>query len=265
MQLSKQGNQTVLLYFSTLIGTLLGVVSSVINTRFLDPINYGDVRYVQNIISFLASILLFGYFWSGSRMLALSNSEEKNRRIRGMMVIILIIASGVLLLCTLLFGFGYYGWNKTVGYLFLISSPVCFNLLLLNYINTTAQGDNHIGRLSAARILPTLIYIVLSYWIFNKYGANSTSMILLQWGSATLILFIIVISTKPSFSKVKPIFRELIKENKKYGIHLYYGSLAMVTTNYFAGVTLGIFNNDNVNVGFYTLALSVTTPLQMLP
>ena len=39
----------------------------------------------------------------------------------------------------------------------------------------------------------------------------------------------------------------------------------MVATNYIAGVTLGWFNDDNTNVGFYTLALSFAQPLSYLP
>lgn len=39
----------------------------------------------------------------------------------------------------------------------------------------------------------------------------------------------------------------------------------MVATNYIAGISLGYFNADNSEVGFYTLALTVTMPLQMLP
>ena len=39
----------------------------------------------------------------------------------------------------------------------------------------------------------------------------------------------------------------------------------MVATNYLAGLMLGVFNDDNVNVGYYTLALTLTTPLSYLP
>ena len=66
MKFTKQTKQVVILYASTLSGVLLGVVASIINTRFLSPADYGDVRYVQNIINFIASLLLFGYFLSGS-------------------------------------------------------------------------------------------------------------------------------------------------------------------------------------------------------
>ena len=39
----------------------------------------------------------------------------------------------------------------------------------------------------------------------------------------------------------------------------------MVATNYLAGISLGYFNEDNSEVGFYTLALTVTAPLAALP
>ena len=38
-----------------------------------------------------------------------------------------------------------------------------------------------------------------------------------------------------------------------------------VSTSYIAGITLGSFCSNNANVGFYTLALTIATPLSMLP
>ena len=100
LNITKGKKQVVVLYASTVLGVLVGIVNSIINTRFLEPTDYGDVRYVQNIINFIASLLLFGYFWSGSRLLALSKSEEYSRRIRGCLFVILGIATLVLIIST---------------------------------------------------------------------------------------------------------------------------------------------------------------------
>ena len=261
---SKQQKQAVVLYVSTLLGVLLGIFSSIINTRFLDPGDYGDVRYVQNILNFIASLLLFGYFLSGSRLLALSDKEDYSRRIRGAMCVILGIASAVLIVACALCG--VFHTNKPdVAFLFYISLPVCLYPLLLNYVNTTAQGANHIGRLSNARLLPSLVYVPVAYLVYKYWGASSERMVLLQWGIYSFILFIIIISARTSFKDLKPIFASLNDENRNYGIQLYIGSLVMVATNYIAGITLGYFNEDNTEVGFYTLALTVTGPLSTLP
>lgn len=262
---SKQKQQVVLLYFTTMVGVVLGVLASVINTRFLSPADYGDVRYVQNIINFIASLLLFGYFLSGSRMLALSKDEYRSRTIRGVMLVILIIACVVLALSILVCYAIHVNTNEHLSWLFIVSLPVCFFPLLLNYINTVFQGDNYIGRISIARLLPPLIYVCLAYLIYSRFGASSEKMILLQWGVYTVILFAIIFSAHFKIANVKTIFREVNKENKQYGFQLYIGSLVMVATNYIAGITLGMFNQDNSEVGFYTLALTVTSPLATLP
>lgn len=265
MLLSKSKKQVILLYGATLTGTLLGVVSSIINTRFLDTGDYGDVRYVQNILNFIASLLLFGYFLSGSRLLALSSNESRSRRIRGCMVAILIVASTVLVISCFVLYFIHKKDNPIVAHLFLVSAPVCLYPLFHNYINTTAQGDNHIVRLSLSRFLPAVLYIPVAYFFYTYFGATSTRMILLQWGFYTAILFVIILSTRPLFKDLRPIMKELNKENRDYGLQLYIGSLVMVATNYIAGITIGIFNGDNSEVGFYTLALTVTSPLATLP
>ena len=74
--LSKHNIQALYLYISTLLGSLLGFVTSVVNTNFLSESDYGDVRYVQNLISLFSCVLLFGFFLSGNRLLAVSQSES---------------------------------------------------------------------------------------------------------------------------------------------------------------------------------------------
>ena len=264
MHISKSTRQTFILYASTLLGVAFGVVASVINTRFMSPTDYGDVRYVQNILQFASSLLLFGYFLSGSRLLALSENEDESRKIRGCMVLILAVTAIIMFLITAGCAVAHYN-RPIIAKLFVVSLPVCVYPILLNYINTTAQGDNHIGRLSAARLVPSLLYIPLAYLIYSVYGATSTRMILIQWGLYTIVLLALTISTKPIFKDIKRIFHNLSAENRDYGFQLYIGSLVMVATNYLAGISLGVFNSDNTEVGFYTLALTVTGPLAMLP
>ena len=169
---------------------------------------------------------------------------------------------GVLVLC--------YGWHCIFkqsfnASLFLIAIPVCSQPLLLNYINTTCQGDNQIGRLSMARVLPALFYVVCAWLIYNAVHVSSELMILLQWGVAVVVLSAIIYSTNPSFKNKSTYKKALVKENKEYGIQLYWGSLAMVATQYISGIMLGLYNEDNRYVALYTLALTVSMPLSMLP
>lgn len=253
-----------MLYGSTLAGVLMGVLASIVNTRFLVPAEYGDVRYVQNIINFLATFLIFGYFLSGARLMAISDDRRHVARIKGMMVLILSVACLVLSMAMPVCYF-LHTEKTAVAVLFLASMPVCFYPLFLNYIDQTAQGDNQITHLSLARLLPFLLYVPCGYVVYSQFGATPMRMVFLQWGLYSLIYIFIIIATKPSFHNLRPIWQALNEENRRYGLQLYIGSLVMVSTNYLAGISLGYFNSDNSEVGFYTLALTVTTPLSALP
>lgn len=245
---------------------LFGIINSAVNTNYLSPELYGNVRYVQNIINFFSSILLLGFFVSGSRLLALSEDENKSRQIRGGMVFILSITQIILMIIMGVFAICAYGNHDSVmGCLYVGAIPTCGNVILLNYINTTAQGDNHINRISLARILPPIVYLILAFPIYHYFGATSLLMLILFNGSAVLILGAIIISTHPKFNDLRTSLRILADENKKYGFHVYLGSIAGVSTSYVAGITLGQFCDNNVNVGYFTLALSLATPLSLLP
>jgi len=266
MLLTKHNKQVVVLFSSSIIGLLFGILSSVINTRALDPTLYGDVRYVQNIIQFVSSLLLFGYFVSGSRLLAVSKDEGYSRSIRGVMCAILggsILFTMVVMFILAIFSFTAETANLTS--LYLVSIPVCGNVLMLNYINTISQGDNHIGRISVARLLPTALYCAVAYFIYKHFTVTPVLMLLLFNGIAVITLGATILSTRPSFKNLKESFHILNEENKAYGWNVYIGSLVNVSTGYISGITLGWFCDTNIEVGFFTLAYTLAAPLIMLP
>lgn len=266
MIINKNSKQAIVLYISTLSGVLIGMLVSILNTRNLAPAEYGDVRYVNNIIQMLSGIFLFGYFVTGSRLLAIAKSKEEAAQIKGGLVTILGLTVALMMLCMVACGLiHHYILHRDFAWLFYITIPVCGSVLLLNYMNTTAQGDNSIYSIAAARLLPSAIYLGVAYLVYSHFGASSWLMLVLQNGIALIVLSTIILYNNPSFKNLKQTFKALREENKSYGLQVYYGSLASVSVQYIAGITLGIFAADNANVGFYSLALTVTGPLALLP
>lgn len=263
---TKERKQVLLLYLTSLVGVFLGVGVSVLNTRSLSVFDYGDVRYVNNIISFIGSLLLFGYFVSGSRLLALSPNKEVSRKIYGALTIVLLCAICLNVVAMFFCYLVHLEWfNHNVAYLFLLSMPVCAAPLLLSFVNTSFQGDNRIGSIALARLLPSLLYLVVGSMIYSMYGTSASIMLLLQNGIAVIVYVILIVLIKPNFHGIRKSLYGLQEENKRYGFPVYIGSVAAVSLNYLAGITLGVFNSNNALVGFYTLALTVTSPLAMLP
>lgn len=263
---NKKAQQASLLYISTIVGVIIGMGVSVLNTRALPPTEYGDVRYVNNIISFFAGLLLVGYFVSGGRLLAIAKSRQEAAQIKGGIIFILTVVAIILVILTTICGLIHqFILHKDYAYLFYSALPVCISPLLLNFINTTSQGDNSIGMIALARVLPSLFYVVIAWFIYNYWGATPQRMLWLHNGIAMLILGILIWINKPSFKNLRNSLRCLNNENKNYGLHVYYGSIVAVSIPYIAGVTLGFFATNNANVAFYTLALTITAPLAMAP
>lgn len=267
MKITKTKKQVTVLYASSMVGILVGVLVSILNTRNLPPSEYGDVRYVNNLISFFSGLLLFGYFISGSRLLALAKTKQETREIKGVLVTILGITNIILMIIVFICGLSHhFALHKDFYYMFYLTLPFCGGVsLLLNYVNTSSQGDNSIYTIACARLLPSLTYLIIASVIFDNFGATRERMLLIHNGIFFLVLGIIIFLNKPSFKNLKTTFKKLHEENKKYGLQVYYGSLANVSVAYIAGITLGLLNKDNTNVGFYTLALSISGPLHMLP
>lgn len=266
-QLRGHSGQVVILYAATVAGMLFGLLNSVINTRALSTQDYGDFRYVLNIIQFVSSVLLFGYFTSGCRLLALSRGERESRRIRGILCVILGISIIiVMVVLAVLYSISSAGGDtKSISSLYLAAIPVCGNVLLLNYINTVAQGDNQIVRIAIARLVPGAVYAAVAFVLFKCMEATPVRMLLLFNGIPVIVLTAVILSTRPSFKSLGESFRVLNDENRSYGFNVYLGSLANVSTAYISGITLGLFCSDNVNVGFYNLAVTLAMPLTMLP
>lgn len=257
--------QVFVLYSSTIIGLFLGVISSVINTHALLPKDYGDYQFVQNIIAFISGLLLLGYFVSGSRLLAISKDELFSRKLRGVLILILILTNVILMISLMFFYLYSVVTSSSLTFLYLYSIPLCGNIIMASYINTVSQGDNQINRIALARVIPIVLYIILAVPIYHCFKATPELMLFLYNGSAILVLFFVIYSTKPLFKDIISTFKVLHNENKLYGFNVYIGSVFGVSTQYVAGITLGMFGQDNANVGFYTLALTMASPLALLP
>lgn len=266
MKLTKSKLQVLYLYVSTLVGVILGVFISIINTRYLDPVEYGDVHYVQNIINFFSGLMLFGYFVSGCRLLAIAKNKKEANEIKGAMTVILGLTVVVMMVIMAICGVVHsFILHKPFSHLFYYIIPFSGYALCLNYINTSSQGDNSIGMIALARLLPSVVYLAAIAIVFNTFGATSILALLLNTGISFIILTILILHNHPSFHNFKESWKKLQEENKKYGFHVYLGSISNVSVQYVAGVTLGLFAVNNVNVGYYSLALTATGPLMMLP
>jgi O-antigen/teichoic acid export membrane protein len=253
------------LYVSMILGMILGVGISVVNTRFLGPKQYGGLKLLQSIFSFGTTLLTLGLFVSGKRLLALrKNSRIKNELI-GALIILAFVISAVLIIA--LFAFSFFEGNlfhDNFGRIIRIFSPLLFVFPLQYALLNIMQGDNQIYKLSVFRVSPKVFYLLAAI-AFNYFvPLTLTAALGMQMVILLFIVGITAVRMKPKFTHVKKNIILVWEENKTFGFQVYLGIIAGVASAQLGNISVGYFI-DSKSVGFFSLALAITAPLAIIP
>ena len=165
--------QVAFLYSSMIVGLFVSFGNSIINTRFLDPEQYGDLSYLMHLFNFVVSFLTLGVFASGSRLLAKNENKDRTQNLIG----ILFIYSGIISVF-MIAGFYFYSfyhneiYNNNLGHLIQLFSPLLFIFPFKLCLEAILIGSNNIYKLSIFRILPKITYLLVAlllntFWFFS--------------------------------------------------------------------------------------------------
>jgi len=258
--------KAIVMYGASFLSVALGFLISILNTRILGPEKFGDFKYIETVVRLVASLVSVGFFLSLARLIALNNDSVKEKKYLGLFVVVLSIISSIGIL--LVFIYSYIEplyFDKTFGStfrtLFFLLPAITAHMALIEAL----KGLNKIYTLALLSILPTATYAIIIYYLSQVIEVNIELVLLLYYGLLLLNNLFIIYKLKPSFKYGKELIQELHKENKFNGRPIYYGSLAGVATANMAGISISYFLNDNKQVGFFMLALTVCSPLLIIP
>lgn len=261
---TKRTKQVSALYTSMVFSIIIGVVISVVNTRLLGPQQYGDYKFLQNLFMFFTTCLTLGIFVSGSRLLA----QKKNESIKHQLVgNLLLLAAGIsVVMITGLFIFSFFEeqvFNNQLGRTIRIFSPLLFVFPFQLCLQNIMQGDNRIYTLSVFQIAPRILYIGGAI-AFNYFVPLSlTSALAIQLLTFSVVIIVMIVLFRPKFGNLKENISIIWQENRTYGFHVYIGFLTGVASSQLGGLAIGYFI-DNIYVGFFFLALTISMPLGMV-
>jgi len=262
--------QVLTLFSVNIISIPIGIVTSVVLSRYLGPNGFGDYQFLDSLFNFSVIIFTFGFFYAANRALVLNNDKDKAREYFGATLIIL--GGLFLIMSTVLIFYALFDTNlkqKNLDRIVLYSLPLGWIYLALNYFETLFQADNRINLLATARILPKLGFLVSASCIYWFLMNSSYSKLPIAWGAYIIIQALayiyVVYKINISFKNLRLILKELWGYNKSYGFHVYIGSAFSVGVAQLTGVIISYFGNNNSGVGYYALALALATPLQFIP
>ena len=75
--------QVVLLYGVNIIGIPIGIITSIVVTRFLGPVEYGNYKFITTVFTLFVLLFSFGFFQAGNRALVLNNDDKKAKEFYG--------------------------------------------------------------------------------------------------------------------------------------------------------------------------------------
>lgn len=262
---NRKAKQVASLYSSMVLGIFIGIGISIVNTRLLGPKLYGDFKFLLNLFSFVITLLTFGLFYSAGRLLTQKKYQNQKKALIGNAVIISSFIS--ILFIIILLGFSFIEediFNNQLGGIIRIFLPLLFIFPFQLCCENLLQGDNRIYLLSAFRLGPKILYFIVAL-VYNYFIPLSLiSALTLHFSTIGILILITIIRLEPEFKNIKSTFSIILNENKTYGFQVFIGAIAGMASAHLGGLSIGYFI-DNTNVGFFSLAITATMPLAMIP
>ena len=82
--------QVAMLFSVSLVSMPIGIVTSVVLSRFLGPNLYGDYNFLDNLFNLATIIFTLGFFYAANRMLVLNHDKKCAREYYGAALVVLI-------------------------------------------------------------------------------------------------------------------------------------------------------------------------------
>lgn len=262
---NKKAKQSVFLLITSVINLIFSFYINMLLARMLGKEGYGNFSYVLNIFTFSQIFFVFGFYHTGSRILAISEDSEVPKIYSAELIIstflYLIMAISILIYSLL----SDTVWENNLFLSIIAVLPLGWVFLFINFFEILLPGSNDIKLLAKSRIYPRLIlvFIVTAFYIFNF---DEFLNILVFYFASYAISFLIIIHKLPkSFSNIKYHIKNIFFNNKKFGFKVYIGSVLSLGTSQLSGLFISHYSSSNIEVGFFNIASQISIPLTLLP
>lgn len=267
----KPKKATTVLLLSNILIMPIGILISVFLTRLLGASNYGEYSYILNFANFVILLTSLGLYHSAARVITLTNSWDELRGVLGASLILGLI---ILILSVItIFSWAHFEFlsGKLKKFDFVIfCTLITASLLLIRYCEVLLPARGEIEKLAASKVAPKLLYLAILILMFIA-NSKKVDLYIFEFSiisffiSSLLVISIIIYRLKPSLRGIKRSIDLVIDKQKEFGFNVYLGSIISVGFSYFIPIAIGLVEGDYVLVGHFTLALTLATPLAIIP
>lgn len=264
----KKNKQTLILLITSILVMILVLGINYFITRILEKNSFGNYSLVLNIFNFSQIVFNFGLFYSISRTIAIADDNSRHRELYGAGLIISFCLFIIMILCLTIF-FLIFDKSTTQEVInsLLFCIPFSWVFLLNNFNELLLQGGNRILLLSFSRFMPKFFFLtfLIFIYLFTSHKIPINTILFCFIVSSTIPYFFIIYKLKPKLTNIKTRIQEIKVANNKFGFNVYVSSLFAVGASSLSGVLIGYFGINNIEVGYYNIALQLTAPLSLIP
>ncbi len=263
---SQIAQQTSILYLSFLASIILNFATGILNTRVLGAEGYGVFAFFTTFTTFTLIFFRFGFFNSGSLLLAECRDCEKQKEIIGALTLISFIIGVCYSIFSFIMGFYIDQIFNTVSDLSWIFHFFSFIFTVLPFqllIPAIGQGTNKIGKMSLFNVLPRIFYLVAAFLLWNIISVEPSHYILLNVASIGLSAVVILKLYEPRFRNLRDNINALIHKNKIYGLQAYIGTIVTQVSYQSSNIIIPMLFNTT-DLGYFTLSNTLTNPMVAL-
>jgi len=261
---SKTAKQTGVLYGSQILAMALGLITAPVVTRVLGPEKYGIFAFLLAVISFISLFFEFGFFSAGARLLAVSKDKKKDQELIGALILITFGISLSFFLTLFIFSFFIDSIFHTTAGNILRTISILGAIFPFQYmLQQICQGTNEIRKMAIANVVPKLWYLAWLLIVVSFFKLDIFTVLALNLTGIIVAVVLIIWNLKPRFDYLKENLSSIWKETKEYGFHVYCGRVVAVSTYQLDKIFISYFMNT-LWVGFYNLAMVITSPMALL-
>lgn len=262
--------QVSLLFGVNIISIPIGIVTSIILTRYLGKDLYGDYQFLASVFTLTTLLMNFGFYQAGNRAIVMSDDKDHIKELYGALFGITIVIYIVMCISIILYSF--YDQNlqeKGIDGLLRLILPIGFLFLLQKYFETLFQADNKIKLLAHSRIGYKLLFLLLTSLLYVFYFENDANKVLVIWilyAIAKAVSFSwVIIKVDMKFKKFTFWLSKVWQYNRSFGFDVYVGSIFAVGFSSLLAILISYFSETNSGVGYYSLAITLASPLSFIP
>ncbi|WP_149735435.1 lipopolysaccharide biosynthesis protein [Propionispora hippei] len=258
---NKTSRQTTCLFISQILGLVFGFISNMILAKNMGAQQFGLYSFTVAVLSFCSIFFEFGYFASGSKLLAENQSKEKEDELIGaLLVITALISIGYVITIIIISFIIDKVFEDKIGDILRALSIVSFSFILPFFFELVMKGCNRILTLSVFNVLWRFLFL---FAVFVLYFINQLTplWVSMMFSCTCLAAFLgCVLWKRPKFTNLIINFKKIHQENQCYGKHLYLGRIVDVAAYQIDKMLVSFFAGAK-EVGIYSMAFSIANPV----